>query len=51
MPRADSTHDPIRERVRAEHPCDNPEVLAVPVAEAAQTCAARLPEPVALGEA
>lgn len=39
--------DPICERVRAEHPYDNPEVLAVPVAGAAPAYAAWLRESVA----
>jgi uncharacterized protein involved in tolerance to divalent cations len=38
--------DPICERVRAEHPYDNPEVLAVPVAGAAPPYAAWLRESV-----
>ncbi|MDF2144887.1 divalent-cation tolerance protein CutA [Knoellia sp. p5-6-4] len=38
--------DPICDRVRAEHPYDNPEVLAVPVAGAAPPYAAWLRESV-----
>jgi uncharacterized protein involved in tolerance to divalent cations len=43
--------DPICERVRAEHPYDNPEVLAVPVAGAAPPYAAWLRASVASGDA
>jgi periplasmic divalent cation tolerance protein len=39
--------DPICARVRAEHPYDNPEVLAVPVARAAPAYAAWLRESLA----
>jgi len=39
--------DPICERVRSEHPYDNPEVLAVPVAGAAPAYAAWLRDSVA----
>jgi uncharacterized protein involved in tolerance to divalent cations len=42
--------DPICERVRAEHPYDNPEVLAVPVAGAAPAYAAWLRQSVARRE-
>lgn len=43
--------EPICERLRTEHPYDNPEVLAVPVAGAAPAYAAWLHESVAPREA
>lgn len=42
--------DAICERVRSEHPYDNPEILAVPVASAAPLYAAWLRESLGAGE-